>query len=131
MVFLKFVKTEEEFRKVFGIFVELYPHRNDFDDFNGRWNNPQTHIYFIEENDQICGYVLITTRNEIGYMVSSQFQRGGLGKKALTKLMEIEPREYYWATIPKENENSMNFIQSLGFVPRGLMYGFDPPKKSV
>jgi RimJ/RimL family protein N-acetyltransferase len=129
MVSLNLVKTEDEFQKVFGIFAEMYPHRNDFNDFAGRWNNSQTHIYFIEENNEICGYVLITTRNEIGYMVSPKFQRGGIGRKAITKLMELEPREYYWATVPKENEDSMNFIQSFGFVPRGIMYGFDPPKK--
>ena len=108
----------------------MYLDRNDFDDYSKRWKNPQTHIYFIENDSKICGYVLITSRNEIGYMVSQQFQGKGIGKRAVKKLLEIEPREYYWVTIPKENEHSMAFLQSVGgFVPRGYIYGYDPLKK--
>jgi len=130
MVNLKLIQTDEEFKQVFEIFAEMYVDRNDFEDFERRWKNPQTHIYFIENDSKICGYVLITTRNEIGYMVSPPFQGKGIGKIAIKKLMEVEPREYYWAPIPKENEKSMLFLQSIGgFVPRGYIYGYDVPKK--
>lgn len=130
MVNLKLVKTDEEFRHAFEIFRDMYLDRNDFDDYSRRWKNPQTCIYLIDNDDEICGYVLITSRNEIGYMVSPKFQGKGIGKMAVKKLLEIEPREYYWVTIPKENEDSMNFLQSIGgFVPRGYIYGYDPPKK--
>jgi len=130
MVDLELVKTDDEFRHAFKIFAEMYVDRNDYDDYARRWKNPQTNIYFINEDSKVYGYVLITSRNEIGYMVSPQFQGKGIGKKAIKKLMEIEPREYYWVTIPKENEHSMAFLQSIGgFVPHGYIYGYDPPKK--
>jgi len=130
MINLKLIQTDDEFRQVFDIFASMYVDRNDFDDYAKRWKNPQTHIYFIENDNKICGYVLITSRNEIGYMVLPEFQGKGIGKKAIKKLMKIEPREYYWVTIPKENENSMLFLQSIGgFVPRGYIYGYDVPKK--
>lgn len=130
LINLKLVKTDEEFRCAFEIFAAMYLDRNDFDDYARRWKNPQTHIYLIDKDNEICGYVLITSRNEIGYMVSTKFQGKGIGKNAIKQLMEIEPREYYWVTIPKENEHSMGFLQSIGgFVPRGYIYGYDPPKK--
>lgn len=120
-IILKQISRQTDFTKAYDIFAELYPDR-DFEDFEKRWNNDQTHLYLVYRYKILCGAVLITTRNEIGYFISKKYQGKGIGKKAIIELMRIEPRPYYWCTIPKENEASMLFIQSLHFVPRGIMY---------
>jgi len=122
-IVLKKISGQTDFRKAYEIFIELYPDRKDFEDYKKRWNNDQTHLYLVHRYKILCGAVIITSRNEIGYFVSKKYQGKGIGKKAITELMRIEPREYYWCNIPKDNEGSMLFIQSMGFVPRGIIYG--------
>ena len=90
-----------------------------FNEFLKRFHNVK--FYLIENK----GFITITDRNEIGYGTLPQYRRKGIAKKALKELMDIEPRKYYWALIDKNNEISMKFIQSLKFVPRGIVYGYN------
>ena len=90
--------------------------------FFERWNNDSVTIYFIEVANEIVGYLLITKRNEIGYFILPEHQGKKYATKAIKKLMRKENRCYYWALIDFDNEKSINFIQSLGFTPRSLVY---------
>lgn len=95
-----------------------------FEEFSKRFAGVD--IYLIDDPPK--GLVTITDRHEIGYGMLPQYRRKGIAKKAVKELMDMEPRKYYWALIDKTNETSMLFIQSLGFVPRGIVYGYNPTK---
>jgi len=106
--------------KIFCKAIKIIP----FEEFNKRFTG--VGIYLIDDPPK--GLVTITDRNEIGYGILPQYRRKGIARKAAKELLDIEPRKYYWALIDKNNETSMLFVQSLGFVPRGIVYGYCNPK---
>ncbi len=92
-----------------------------FNDFSKRWH--ESNLYLIKEkNNNIIGFILITTRNEIGYHVLRHYQRRGFASNAIKEIMKIEKRKYYWALIDFDNEKSIRLVQSLGFIPKSLVY---------
>ena len=98
----------------------------EIEEFTRRFSNVKFYIIYDGlTGDTIKGFVTITDRNEIGYGIQKADRRKGLAKKAIEELMKLENRKYYWALIDKNNEGSMNFIQSLKFVPRGIVYGIN------
>ena len=105
--------------KIFSLAIKEMP----FEEFNKRFAGVD--IFLIDDPPK--GLVTITDRNEIGYGILPQYRRKGIARKAAKELLDIEPRKYYWALIDKNNETSMLFIQSLGFVPRGIVYGYNNP----
>ena len=116
---IKKSKNELQNHSVFCKAIKQMP----LNDFKKRFKG--TVFYLVYNNNKIVGLVTITDRNEIGYGIIEQFRRKNLAKDAIKELMIKEKRPYYWSLIDKNNEVSMKFIQSLGFVPRGIVYGYN------
>lgn len=65
---------------------------------------------------------MITKENEIGYHLLPKYHGRGIGTEAVRQLMELNPRERYFATIHNENKPSKNLITKLGFHPKATIY---------
>jgi len=113
-------QNEKQLVTACNIFSETY-RQTSLKDFKKKYSNDE--IYLIDFENKIVGWVLLSKRNELGYFILKEYRRRGMAKKAVQKLMKLAKREYYWALMSKENDSSMLFIQSLGFVPRGYVYG--------
>ena len=68
------------------------------------------------------GFVQILKNNEVGYFVDKKYQSSGIGTEAVKILMELNPRERYFATINDKNESSKKLIEKLGFAPKATIY---------
>lgn len=73
-------------------------------------------------NGDKMGFVVITKDDEVGFFLSPKYQRKGIAVEAVRMLMELNPRERYFATIHNENQNSINLITKLGFKPKGIIF---------
>lgn len=119
MIILEKVKTRTNFSIAHNIFQKSRK-KISFEKFYRRWKDSS--VYLVKQSKKIVGYVLVTQRNEIGYFILPEFQRKKFGSTAIVKLMKIEKRPYYWALIDFDNAKSLRFIQSLGFIPKSLVY---------
>jgi predicted acetyltransferase len=117
------VKTKQEYEQAFEIYEKTILRSYDFETFYKRWKD--SNLYFIQVSKRNVGFVLCTTRNEIGYFVLKAFRRNHYAKKAVLKMMELEKRNYYWALVDFKNPKSISFIQSLGFLPNSISYTRD------
>ena len=126
-VSLKLCKTKECFRNAYNVYCQSFNLKViPFEEFYERYGNDK--IFLIKNKNQILGFVMLTSRNEIGYYVLPEYQRSGIAKLAVKKLIAIEKRKYYWAMINMKNDVSMRFIQSLNFIPSGIVYSQDREK---
>jgi len=73
-------------------------------------------------NGDKMGFVVITKDDEFGYFLSPKYQRKGIAVEAVRMLMELNPRERYFATIHNKNQSSINLITKLGFKPKGMIF---------
>ena len=80
--------------------------------------------YFIVKNnmDDKLGFVHIMNNNEIGYFIDPKIQGRGIGTEAVRQLMELNPRERYFAIIHNENKASIRLVEKLGFLPKGTIF---------
>lgn len=72
------------------------------------------------------GNTYITSANEIGIHVTPMFQRQGFARRAIRRLMELHPREYYLANIAPGNRESKQLFAELGYRPAQETLRFDP-----
>lgn len=84
-------------------------------------NDFKRYVITNELNKKV-GFVVITKDDEIGYFLDSKFQGLGIGVKAVKKLMDLNPRERYFATIHIKNKSSIKLIKKLGFIPKATIY---------
>lgn len=78
--------------------------------------------YVIANGKEIFGFVQIMKNNEIGYFLDPKYEGMGIAIEAVKKLMELNPRERYFATIHNKNEKSIKLVTKLGFYPKGTIY---------
>ena len=78
--------------------------------------------YIIKKGSTKIGFVQILTNNEVGYYLIPEFHGMGIGPWAVVKLMRMQPRSRYFATINKKNIASVKLITKLGFKPKGVIY---------
>jgi hypothetical protein len=112
------IKLQKSWQEAYDIFSLSQDRQMLFSDFKKRWAG--TRMYASQDT-----LVMITPRNEIGYYVLPESQRQGHAKRAVKDWRRIEKRPYYWALVPFKNKISMNFIQSMGFVPSAISYSRD------
>jgi len=79
----------------------------------------------LDSQDDIIGNVYITKKNMVSYHILRKYQRQGFGEKAISLLMEENPREKYFATVNIKNTPSINFIKKFGFVEKGYIFEKD------
>jgi len=84
-------------------------------------NDYKRYVITNENNDRL-GFVVITKDDEIGYFLSSEYEGKGIALQAVKQLLELNPRERYFATIHNKNKRSINLITKLGFHPKGIIY---------
>jgi RimJ/RimL family protein N-acetyltransferase len=83
--------------------------------------DPYDGWYFIQVEAYLgscvinVGNTYITSANEIGIHVSPMFQRQGFARRAIRRLKELHPREYYLANIAPGNEGSQKLFAQEGF----------------
>ena len=76
----------------------------------------------MDDDKKILGSVKISKKNYISYQILRQFQNMGLGSKAVKMLMELHPRERYFATINQNNESSLKLVKKFGFKPKATVF---------
>lgn len=75
----------------------------------------------LNENDEKIGFVHMIN-NEIGYFIIPEYRGKGISSKAVKKMMELNKRPTYFATIHNKNKESINLITKLGFKAKGTIY---------
>ena len=78
--------------------------------------------YMITNGKETFGFVQIVKNNEIGYFLDPKYEGKGLATEAVKKLMELVPRDRYFATVNNKNERSKKLVTKLGFSPKGTIY---------
>lgn len=78
-------------------------------------SKPYTKWYIIEGQNQKLGSIYLSKQDEIGIFIKKGNQGKGIGKNALLRLMELNPRERYLANVNPKNINSKKFFQKQGF----------------
>lgn len=78
--------------------------------------------YIIKKGKTSIGFVHILANNEIGYYMIPEFQGSGIGTWAVSKMMKMQPRDRYFATVNNKNIGSVKLITSLGFRPKATIY---------
>jgi RimJ/RimL family protein N-acetyltransferase len=71
--------------------------------------------YIVKLGNDKIGSVYLTHNDEIGISLTKDMQGKGIGKLALTILMEKNPRKRYLANINPKNKKSIKFFKSEGF----------------
>ncbi len=119
---LVLAETDFLFEKVWRMFSQY--RKMTYNNFYDRWRL-SSKAFLIKIHAEFVGYVLITTRNEIGYLILPGWQNKGIGKKAVILLMQKVKRKYYWALIDNNNPFSQRLIKSLGFKPTAISYSWN------
>ena len=78
-------------------------------------SRPYAAWYLIEVNGGPVGAIYLTHANEIGVGILRKRRRAGSATKAIKLLMELHPRDRYYANINPENEPSALLFSRLGF----------------
>jgi len=76
---------------------------------------PYTKWYVIKCGNKRVGSTYLSLQDEIGLFIKKEFQRKGIGKKAVQLLMKKNPRSRYLANVASENTKSQKFFKKLGF----------------
>ena len=82
----------------------------------------ETKRYTITNESDLIGFVQILPNNEVGYFIDKKYQNSGIGTEAVAILMQINPRERYFATINNKNGSSLKLIEKLGFKPKATIF---------
>jgi len=121
-------KENSEFKDAWKIYNKTFGRKRTFYEFEERFCHAGNKIYFVIINNAKIGFVMISSRNELGYFILPKFQNKGIGNQAIKQLMMKEKREYYWALVDFDNKESKKFAQSIGMVPSSLVYSVDSSK---
>jgi RimJ/RimL family protein N-acetyltransferase len=84
---------------------------------------PYKKLYIIKSNDQKVGSIYLSLEDEIGISIKKEFQRKGIGRKAVKLLMEKNPITRYLANVAPNNIKHQEFFKKLGFT--GLQYTYE------
>ncbi len=90
--------------------------------FNKFFKNNIKRYTISNDQEVLVGFVQILENNEVGYFIDTKFRNQRIGIEAVSLLMELNPREKYFATINDKNEPSKKLIKSLGFSPKATIY---------
>ena len=93
-----------------------------FDEYFKTYSQNDLKTYIIMVNNQRAGFVHMTKDGEIGYYLTNEYQNKGIAISAVKKMLELHPRERYFATISINNVRSNNLVKKLGFQPKGIIY---------
>ncbi len=93
--------------------------------FDNRNHEYEKWYMVLDSQEDIIGNVYITKKNMIAYHILRKYQRKGYGEKAISLLMQENPREKYFATVNINNTPSINFIKKFGFVEKGYIFEKD------
>lgn len=93
-----------------------------FDEYFKIYSQNDLKTYIIMVNNQRAGFVHITKDGEIGYYLTKEYQNKGIAVDAVKKMLELHPRERYFATVNSNNVRSNNLVKKLGFRPKGIVY---------
>lgn len=111
---------KEFFKKNLNV---TYLKMESFDEFTKRLSMPNDKNYIIkDQTNEKLGFVHIMANNEIGYFIVPKFQNKGIGIEAVRLLLDLNPREIYFATIHNDNISSIKLVEKLGFQPKGTIY---------
>jgi len=86
------------------------------------FENDYNRYVITNKNNEKLGFVVIRKNDEIGYFLSPEYEGKGIALQAVKLLLELNPRERYFATIHNKNRRSINLITKLGFYPKGTIY---------
>ena len=78
-------------------------------------SKPYSNWYIIFQNKERIGTVYISTEDEVGIFIKKKFQRKGIGKESLNKLIEKNPRKKLYANVNPHNLKSIQFFENFGF----------------
>ncbi|MEK5061487.1 GNAT family N-acetyltransferase [Paenibacillus sp. FSL H7-0326] len=97
-------------------------------------SNNFSQFFFVYFNNEVAGYLKVNTNDaqseemdheslEIERIyIKSKFQKHGLGKYLLNKVMEIameRDKKIIWLGVWEKNENAIAFYKKMGFVQTG------------
>lgn len=97
-------------------------------------SNHFSQFFFVYFNHEVAGYLKVNTNNaqseEMGdesleierIYIKRKFQKHGLGKYLLNKVMEIameRDKRKIWLGVWEKNENAIAFYKKMGFVQTG------------
>jgi RimJ/RimL family protein N-acetyltransferase len=79
-------------------------------------SKPYSKWYVIKSEKDNIGSVYLTINNEVGIFIKKDFQKKGIGKKALKAAMDLNPRSRYLANVSPRNLGSIRFFKDNGFI---------------
>lgn len=114
---------ESHYRFLYRILSERKEHQNishrslptlkQHIDFVNR--RPYKEWYIVYDKQTKIGSVYITERSEIGLFILEEFQNKGYGSEILSTLLNLNPKEIFYANINPRNFKSINFFKKHGF----------------
>ncbi len=123
--------TEEDYPFIYGLIEDFFNNTNlnvtyisleSYEDFVKRnFSKKSINYTIINEKDDKIGYVHMI-QNEIGYFLAPEYRGKGIGSQAVKKMLELNPRKTYFATIHNNNIQSINLVKKLGFKPKGTIF---------
>lgn len=122
MIELKEV-TEEDFEFLYNILKERNPEESIEHE---KTPNYEEHIQFVRSRPYSCWYTIanmeekigtiyLSKQDEVGIFLKKEFQKKGIGKKALELLIKNNPREKIFANVNPKNSKSVRFFEDYGF----------------
>lgn len=78
-------------------------------------SKPYSKWYIIWNNEQRIGSIYLTKQDEIGIVIKKEFQKGGIGKRALQLIINKNPRQRYLANVAINNNKSKRFFEKNDF----------------
>ena len=89
---------------------------------------PYKKWYIIKYNKQKIGSIYLSLQYEIGISIKKEFQRKGIGSKAMKLLIEKNPRSRYFANVAHHDLKHQKFFKKLGFTDFQYTYVIINPK---
>ena len=122
MIELKEV-VEEDFEFLYNILRERNPEESIEHEKTPSY---EEHIQFVKSKPYSCWYVIeymkekigtvyLSKEDEVGIFLKREFQKKGIGKKALELLIKNNPRERIFANVNPKNSKSVRFFAEYGF----------------
>lgn len=143
--------TTEDLHKLqeisYETFNETFKHQNSPENMNAylervfnlkqlekELSNISSRFFFVYFNNEVAGYLKVNTNGaqseEMGdesleierIYLRNKYQKKGLGKNLLNKVMEIamqQNKKKIWLGVWEKNENAIVFYKKMGFVQTG------------
>ena len=78
-------------------------------------SNPYSKWYIVYHDEQKAGSAYLTKINEIGILLTKEFQGMQIGNNVLSVIMQLNPRKRYLANINPSNKKSIEFFKKNQF----------------